>query len=126
MTPATFVTYTPSGEIVSVLSCDEESGPRILAANSSLPYTRIVAPVDPAKHYAPGGVLTARPVSTTRIEGNTLKGVPKGATVVIEGKVYEADGSTISLEFEHAGVYQITVEAFPQQTWKGEFIEDQT
>lgn len=126
MIPATFITYMPSGEILSVLSCEKESGPRILAANSSLPYIQVMAPVDPVNHYAPGGVLTARPASTTRIEGNALKGVPKGAKVVIEGKAYEADGSTILLEFEHAGVYQITVEAFPQQTWEGEFIEDQT
>jgi hypothetical protein len=124
--PATFITYTPSGEITSVLSCDAAIAPQIIEANTSLPYVQIVAPVSPEAYYAPGGVLTARPASTTHLVGDLLKGVPTGATVVIEGQEYTADGTDIVLEFEHPGTYLIKVNAFPQKAWEEEFIEDQT
>ncbi|MBA1193380.1 hypothetical protein G7007_10965 [Pseudomonas entomophila] len=123
--PATFITYTPSGEITSVLSCDAVIAPQIIKANTSLPFVQIVAPVSPEAYYAPGGVLTARPASTAHLVGDLLKGVPAGAVVVIEGQEYTADGTDIVLEFEHPGIYLIKVDAFPQKTWEGEFIEDQ-
>ena len=124
--PATFITYTPSGEITSVLSCDAAIAPQIIKANTSLPYVQIVAPVSPEAYYAPDGVLTPRPASTTHLVGDLLKGVPAGATVIIEGQEYTADGTDIVLEFEHPGTYLIKIDAFPQKAWEGEFIEDQT
>ncbi|MFK3943406.1 hypothetical protein ACI2KC_17260 [Pseudomonas monteilii] len=124
--PSTYITYSESGEITSVLSCDAAIAPQIIRANTSLPYVQIVAPVSPEAYYAPDGVLTARPASTAHLVGDLLKGVPAGATVVIEGQEYTADGTDIVLEFERPGTYLIKVNAFPQKAWEGEFIEDQT
>jgi len=124
--PSTYITYAESGEITSVLSCHPSMAEAIIRANTSLPYVQIVAPVSPEAYYAPDGVLTARPASTTHLVGDLLKGVPAGATVVIEGQEYTADGTDIVLEFEHLGTYLIKVKAFPQKAWEGEFVEDQT
>lgn len=123
--PSTYITYKPNGEITGVLSCDRSMADAIIRANTSLPYVQIVAPVSPEAYYAPDGVLTARPASTADLVGDLLKGVPAGATVVIEGQEYTADGTDIVLEFEHPGTYLIKVNAFPQKAWEGEFIEDQ-
>ncbi|MBA1195425.1 hypothetical protein G7007_21630 [Pseudomonas entomophila] len=123
--PSTYITYTESGEITSVLSCHPSMAEAIIRANTELPYVQIVAPVSPEAYYAPDGVLTARPASTAHLVGNVLKGAPAGATVAIEGQEYTADGTDIVLEFEHPGTYLIKVDAFPQKTWEGEFIEDQ-
>ncbi|WP_144938324.1 hypothetical protein [Pseudomonas alabamensis] len=124
--PSTYITYAEKGEITSVLSCHHSMAEAIIRANTELPYVQIVAPVSPDTHYAPGGVLTNRPASTTHLVGDLLKGVPDGATVVIEGQEYTADGTDIVLEFKHPGTYLIKVNAFPQKAWEGEFIEDQT
>jgi len=122
--PSTYITYAENGEITSVLSCHHSMAEAIIRANTELPYVQIVPPVSPEAHYAPGGVLTTRPASTARLVGNLLKGVPAGATVVIEGQAYSTDGTDIVLEFERPGTYLIKVDAFPQKTWEGEFIEN--
>ena len=54
-----------------------------------------------------------RPTFSLTLDGKYLKGVPKGASVTIEGTVYTADGSRIELEFSHPGTYKIGVSMFP-------------
>lgn len=50
-------------------------------------------------HYVVDGEVVPRPEMSITTVGNTLVGVPVGASVIIEGVEYIADGSYIHLEF---------------------------
>lgn len=59
------------------------------------------------------GEVRTRPASPVALEGLRLKNVPAPALIVIEGVTYLCTDSTVDLEFDHPGTYQVRVEAFP-------------
>lgn len=72
----------------------------------------------PSTHYVLGGVVVARPPLAAQLDGLLLTGVPAGASVVIEGETYAADGSDIELEFGLPGFYTIRVRHWPFMDWE--------
>lgn len=67
----------------------------------------------PQTHYVAGGEVLARPANTATLDGMTLKGVPVGARVTIEGTDYTVTDGTVELSFSHAGTFAVQVSAFP-------------
>lgn len=124
MTVQHYVAYEENGRIALVISCPPGMAEQVIRLNTDLPYIRVIAPVQSSEYYILNGALQLRPKSTAKLEGNMLKGVPAGASVTIEGQVYEADGSDIELSFAHPGTYEIKVEAFPQVDWTGTYSEN--
>lgn len=52
------------------------------------------------------------------LSGNTLTGVPAGASVQIDTDIYEADGSPITLTFDQPGTYTLLVSLWPYLDWR--------
>jgi hypothetical protein len=51
------------------------------------------------------------------LSGNTLIGVPDGAQLKIDTDTYMADGSDITLTFDHPGTYILSVSLWPYLDW---------
>lgn len=82
------------------------------------------ADVSDLRHYVKDGHIVDRPVSPATLEGNLLRSVPAGATVIIDYENYMADGTDIELEFGHPGDFMIRVENFPYQDFEAVYHED--
>lgn len=121
---AHFAAYDDVGRILHKVSCPSDMGALNMSLNGFTQFARIIWDVSVDEYYLPGGQLTLRPKSTVTLEGNLLRGVPAGAQVTIEGQTYPADGTDIELEFAFPGTYPLKVDAFPQQEWTGEYVED--
>ena len=70
-------------------------------------------------YYANNGQPTPRPASPISRSGLTLRNVPTGATLTIDGTHYSAQG-TVSLNFPLPGTYALRVECFPYLDWTDE------
>lgn len=75
-------------------------------------------------HYVKDGRLEDRPNHGVTLEGNLLRGVMDGSTIIIGTDEYLADGTDIELEFGHAGPFQIRVEKFPYLDFEVTYHED--
>lgn len=73
----------------------------------------VVGAADLERDYVKAGVVTRRPSLKLSLVGAVLKGVPAGATVVIDVAEYTADGSDIELNFSVPGEYRIRVLFWP-------------
>lgn len=82
------------------------------------------AEVSDLRHYVKNGIIQDRPLQGVILEGNLLRGVPEGATVIIDYENYVADGTDIELEFGHPGDFTIRVENFPYQDFEAVYHED--
>lgn len=71
--------------------------------------------------YVVNGHVVTRPVLPVTRIGNTLHGVPAGATLTIEGVNYLVDGESVELEFSLPGSYMVTIKAWPYQDWESTF-----
>ena len=70
--------------------------------------------VELKKDYILDGELTRRPEMQATFDGRFLKGVPKGASINIDGDSYEADGSdSIEIEFDENWTYRIRIFLWP-------------
>jgi hypothetical protein len=65
------------------------------------------------RDYVKDGDVIPRPEMPAQLDGDWLRGVPKGAVITIEGQEYTADGSDIELDFEFHGTYPIRVSLWP-------------
>lgn len=72
----------------------------------------------PSTHYVADGEVVLRPPMLVQLDGTVLSGVPEGASVLIEGETYLADGSDIELEFDLPGIYTIRVRHWPCMDWE--------
>lgn len=61
--------------------------------------------------------VVPRPVLNAAMHGKFLQRVPAGATVIIEGERYTADGNPIELEFAYPGTYLVEVHCWPYLNW---------
>jgi len=68
---------------------------------------------DELTQYVLNGELANKQPLRAALVGSSIKGVPSGASVTIEGVDYIADGSDIELEFSHVGTYKINISLFP-------------
>ena len=86
------------------------------------------APGDPAEHFARDGKLHRRPKQRTRItrrrlragDGRstaTLKRIPKGATILLDGEPLEWPGGDLRLSADVADTYELTVRRWPFVDW---------
>ena len=55
--------------------------------------------------------VRAKQESPVTLDGQMLRNVPPGASVVIDGVPYEAGDSEVELDFDMPGTYRVTVEA---------------
>ena len=117
-----FIVYKlDNGACFQVVECQAEFMRVDEATEGYIPY---VDGFDSMKHYVYKGKLSHRPEPAYVLEGMHLKGVPEGADVIIEGKLYKADGSDIELEFSATGTYVVNVYNFPTLDWSAT-VEDQ-
>lgn len=112
-----YAAYDSKGFIGLVYSTQYEDAAETAKLNGYDQYMRTETMVDYNKIYVKDGKLALRPASTARLDGLSLKGVPAGAEVIIDGIKYEADGSDITLEFPYTKVYKISVNMWPHQDW---------
>jgi len=75
----------------------------------------------PGLDYVQGGRILSRPMLPARLAGRVLRGVPAGAEIHIEDKVYVADGSDIELAFSLPGRYLITIKCRPHLDWSATY-----
>lgn len=61
--------------------------------------------------------VVPRPVLNAALHGMFINRVPAGATVIIEGEKYTADGNPIELEFAYPGKYLVEVHCWPYLNW---------
>lgn len=54
---------------------------------------------DITRQFVKGGRVVDRPEMAVTLDGAILRGVPSGASVVIDGVAYAADGTDIELSF---------------------------
>lgn len=64
-------------------------------------------------HYVSDGVATLRPDCPATVSGLILLNVPVPAEIHIGRNVYQADDSTVELEFNLPGTYKVKVVSFP-------------
>lgn len=116
--------YKPSGEVV-----EWHTGPEgLVELYDDKPGLTLGMSEDSVtdEHYidAVTGEIHRRTEMAVILKGMKLIGVRAGAKIVIEGVEYDADGSDIDLEFNHPGVYYVTVRDWPFFDWSAE-IENQ-
>lgn len=115
-----FTFYAASGEIVSSgygpeefaqLNCPADGGYIEGEYARGTHYIDLVDPDNPTP--------TERPPSPVTRTGFNLHGVPAGATLIIDGKSYPAEGE-VELAFTLPGTYPLRVECFPYLDWTDE------
>ena len=69
---------------------------------------------DSDEYYVSSGTVTARPASPITLDGTTLKDVPAGAIINIDGteEVVET-AEDVELVFPLSGTYEVRVKHFP-------------
>lgn len=108
----TYLVYeTDSGRIQKQVTCREQDAPLQVAAGQSF----LVGLAHGDTHYIAEGQVLPRPKLQVSLEGTQLRGVPSGATILIQGYEYTADGSDIELEFAYPGKYSISITFWPYQ-----------
>ena len=88
---------------------------------------------DPRTHWVVDGQLASRPLLDIQVEQHTVladgetglivRGVPAGASIVVNGPVTlqaQADGSDLHLTFAIPGRYSLAISLFPFQDWQGD------
>jgi hypothetical protein len=105
--------YDEKGQIMLAVSGPPNSVEATLNLNSDLPYLVLPDPVFPDTQFVQDEKILPRPAGAAVLEGDQLSGVPSGASVLIEGVVYQANGETITLSFSLPGTYKITIKAWP-------------
>ena len=81
--------------------------------------------MDAQAEYIVDGAVTARPMLSLLVVGNTVQGIPDGAEITVSGPL---SGETIhdtgdfTLTAEDAGTYTISVLAFPYQVSEVEIV----
>lgn len=105
-----------TGELGFIKSFSDEetyelnnANPHVMGAFSSQDY------------YVVGGEAAARPASPITLNGMMLMNVPPGATVLLDGQEYSAEGD-VELEFPLPGTYRLRVECFPYLEWTAEVV----
>jgi len=76
----------------------------------------------PSEHYVKDGVIVPLEPATTTLQGHVLSGVPIGATIHIDDAEYIAEDSTVELNFNLPGTYQIRVDGWPHKEVSFEVI----
>lgn len=66
-------------------------------------------------HYVEDGHLVDRPKLALEVDGTTIKGIPKGAEIVVEGVRYIADGTDVYLTFTGGQQHQALIMMWPYQ-----------
>lgn len=112
------VHYNHRGEITSVQSMDDLQYNEELRAHLGeegilyLPSVFTSGVLD-SQQYVLDSMIVDRPRIPATFEGNLLRGIPEGATIVIEGSEYVADGTDIELDFAYPGTYTIRATLWP-------------
>ena len=111
-----FAVYEPkTGQILQSVQCPTE----FMMCGPDEKFIEVPELIDPSTWYVKEGLLVARPSASIHLLGDTLRGVPAGAQIIVEGISYPADGSTVELEFPLPGSYEITVVQWPYLDWRG-------
>jgi hypothetical protein len=114
-----FYYYKPSGEIVEWHTGPEE----LMSWERKQGLTLGVAEAGSVSitSYVLNDELAERPVMPVTIVGLSLKGVRKGAKVIIEDVSYDVtDAGDIELEFAHPGTYEVRVIDWPYLNWSAQ------
>ena len=106
-----YIEYDKSGLITSHVEADEEaynflvkSGKHLLETKERYSY---------ATHYVKNNEVLERPLQATKLEGSTLKNLPKPCDILIENQMYKCTDGIAELEFDQPMTYHIIVMAFP-------------
>ena len=109
-----------TGEILETITCSvdvlpmlEEEGVGVLEADSSTLDTQ---------HYVVDGRVLNRPECPAKLSGTTLTDVPAPCMIRVDGRPYDCDDSTVELDFDQPGTYQVWVEAFPYKIARFEVV----
>lgn len=73
---------------------------------------------DSSEFYVLNGQPTERPASPVTLSDLTLKDVPAGSTLWINGESYENVEGDVELEFPLPGTYRLRVECWPYRDWE--------
>lgn len=110
------ITFTKTGKITRVVDYPENAClyDDLIQMYPDEIFMAAGAHVSDVTHYVVDGEVSLRPsMSSMKLIGKTLCGVPVGATLGIEGREYVADGSDVELEFDLPGIYPISVTLWP-------------
>lgn len=83
-------------------------------------YLQMEDAADDALQYVSDRKVVDRARQQLVVEGQVIKGIGAGASIVIEGSRYTCDGSDVHLSFTHPGVYTVTVEDWPYLDWSAD------
>lgn len=111
----TITVYDQAGLILRVVSCQHDTRYAQCQTGESF----VDGASNDSTQYIVGGTVTDRPTMQASLSaGQTISGVPAGATVSINGQEYEADGTDIELTFDRPGDYQIKAVLWPYLDWE--------
>jgi hypothetical protein len=108
-----------TGEVSKCVQCLPETIEFQLAEGEAF----VEGTVDSVAYWVPSASLgvTPRPILQIKKEGAVLKGIPKGASLSIEGVDYVCDGTPVELSFRLPGVNEITVNQWPYMPWSCQY-----
>lgn len=72
-----------------------------------------IGEIDPATHYVVDGAAQPRPINHATLVEKTLVNLPIPCVIKINQQQYQCSDSRAELDFTYAGIYTITVLAFP-------------
>lgn len=102
--------YDLQGRVVGVMTGPQEC---VIATSQHNQHSWIEGAANPDTQYVVDGVLTLRPDNPAMLEGHVLRGLPAPCFIKIADSAYACNDTVAELSFEHAGTFQVTVEAWP-------------
>ncbi|WP_438282498.1 hypothetical protein [Pseudomonas alabamensis] len=111
-TPGLVCFYDERGHII-INGYMTEREAKINAKSYGLAYC--LADGDYRRHYVKDGFVVDRPRLALEVSGTTIKGIPKGAEILIEEVRYVTDGTKIHLTFTGDQQHQVLITLWPYQ-----------
>lgn len=102
--------YNERGQII-INGYMTEAEARINAKSYGLTYCLVDA--DYRQHYIEDGRVLDRPRMALEVSGSTIKGIPKGAEIMIEDVRYVADGTDVHLAFTGEQQHLVVISMWP-------------
>lgn len=109
-TPGLVCFYDERGQI-TINGYMTEAEAKINARSYGLAYC--LADGDYRQHYIKDGIVLDRPRLALEVSGSTIKGIPKGAEILIEDVRYVADGTDIHLTFTGDQKHLVVITMWP-------------
>lgn len=108
---AQFIVFDASGRILRYGDCpDDYIASQALDGETSIAYDGDVSDIS---HYWNGDAVVERPANPAVLEGMSIKQIPLGSVIVIDGISYHVDDGVADLSFAMPGTYTVNVFSFP-------------